>query len=123
MTEQQERMAREILSTVRSIQKCHNDSLINVLSRITEETFKSNKLFQVTLKSLLDSSRNSKKIQIIKVLRKVTGMGLKETKEVVDQVEWSESSTVILNEVEAEVAFKVKRELESFGLKPEVERT
>jgi large subunit ribosomal protein L7/L12 len=72
---------------------------------------------------LLNNSGDSKKIQIIKVLREVTGMGLKETKEVVDQVEWSESSTVILNEVEAEVAFKVKKELEAFGLKPEVERT
>jgi len=57
----------------------------------------------------------AKKINVIKVVRKITGLGLKEAKEKVDK-----TPSVIKEAVAKEEAEKIKKELEEAGAKVEL---
>ena len=61
------------------------------------------------------ASAGDKKIQVLKVLREVTGLGLKEAKDVVDN-----APKVIKEDVERAEAEKMKKALEEQGAKIEV---
>ena len=61
------------------------------------------------------TSAGDKKIQVLKVLREVTGLGLKEAKDVVDN-----APKVIKEDVERAEADKIKKALEEQGAKIEV---
>ena len=60
-------------------------------------------------------SAGDKKIQVLKVLREVTGLGLKEAKDVVDN-----APKVIKEDIERAEADKIKKALEEQGAKIEV---
>ena len=66
--------------------------------------------FDVILTSTVD-----KKIQVLKVLREVTGLGLKEAKEVVDS-----APKPVKTGVKKEEAEEIKKKLEAEGAKVEI---
>ncbi|MBU1027099.1 MAG: 50S ribosomal protein L7/L12 [Candidatus Margulisbacteria bacterium] len=61
------------------------------------------------------ASAGDKKIQVLKVLREVTGLGLKEAKELVDS-----APKTVKEGVKKEEAEEIKKKLESEGAKVEV---
>jgi large subunit ribosomal protein L7/L12 len=61
------------------------------------------------------SSAGDKKIQVLKVLREVTGLGLKEAKELVDS-----APNPVKSGVKKEEAEEIKKKLEAEGAKVEV---
>ena len=61
------------------------------------------------------TSTGDKKIQVLKVLREVTGLGLKEAKELVDS-----APKTVKEGVKKEEADEIKKKLESEGAKVEV---
>jgi len=66
--------------------------------------------FDVELKS-----HGQKKIEVIKAVRQITGLGLKESKELVDK-----APNVVKEKVSAEEAEKIKKQLEDAGAEVEV---
>jgi len=66
--------------------------------------------FDIELKS-----HGQKKIEVIKAVRQITGLGLKESKELVDK-----APNVIKEKVSAEEAEKIKKQLEDAGAEVEV---
>ncbi len=66
--------------------------------------------FDIELKSY-----GQKKIEVIKAVRQITGLGLKESKELVDK-----APNVIKEKVSAEEAEKIKKQLEDAGAEVEV---
>ncbi|MGW8177475.1 MAG: ribosomal protein L7/L12 [bacterium] len=126
MTDQQERMLGEVLSTVRSLQKCDNHELVSILGRIADGVLNDtmNGLFKVMLTSTMpdngDDSR-SKKIQVIKILREYSGLGLKEAKDILDQTDSNMGLPVkLLDKMSAEKAHKMADEIRALGLDPTV---
>ncbi len=124
MTDQQERMLGEVLTTVRSLQKCDNRELVSILGRIADGVLNDTMsgLFKVTLTSLMpDAEGRSKKIQVIKVVREYSGLGLKEAKDILDQVDNNMGLPVtLLDKMSAEKAHKMAEEIRKLGLDPTV---
>lgn len=124
MTEQQERMSKEILSTVRSLQKCDNRGLIDIVARVTEEIFKAaGPFYKIMMSSYRNPNNDSRKIQVIKVIREQTGMGLKEAKDLVDRLDDNYGEPMdLITGLDIETAEKVNQELKNMGLSPSVEK-
>jgi ribosomal protein L7/L12 len=117
-------MIKDVLSTVRSLQRVENKELVGIVSRITDEILKAPMLFRVMLESYYsdDGRENrSRKIQVIKILREATSLGLKEAKEHVETLDFG-GPIALMDEVSYEVAHKAVEELNNFGLKAKVER-
>jgi len=116
MTEQQERLIKDILSTVRSIQNASNQDLINIVSRITEEVFSRNGMYRIVLNSNEGANR---KVLAIKVLREHTDLGLKEAKEILDKLD-SEDSITFLEGDHAKI-IQVQNDLDCVGIHAKIE--
>jgi len=65
--------------------------------------------------SVVLTSAGDKKIQVLKAVRELTGLGLKEAKEVVDNV-----PKAIKEDIEKEEAEAIKKQLEEQGAKVEI---
>ena len=61
------------------------------------------------------SSAGAKKIQVLKILREVTGLGLKEAKELVDS-----APKTVKEKIKKEEAEEIKKKLETEGAKVEI---
>jgi len=123
MNEQQERIVGDILSTVRSLQRSDNQELISIVAKIADENFKNQGMrYMVKLVSYNDTNGNVKKIQIIKIIREYSGLGLRDAKEIVDQLDIiSDDKIIMLEDLDKDSATKVVNDLEVMGLKPTME--
>jgi len=118
MTDQQERMVKDVLTTVRSLQKVENNNLIAIVSRITDEIFKaSSARFKVMLSNAKNSVGNSCKVKAIKVMREHSPIGLKEAKDIIDQLDNNAPGPIIfLDGLEYDKALQVCEELALYDL-------
>jgi ribosomal protein L7/L12 len=121
MTDQQERMAKEILTTIRSIQNTNNSALVNIVGRITEEIFQPDGKYRVVMDSHVNAAGSCKKIHAIKILREYSGMGLKDAKDIVDQMDGSRA-IVFLDNVPHDIAIAAVNSLREVELVGKIEK-
>ncbi len=76
----------------------------------SEASTEEKKEFTIILKTVGD-----KKIQVIKVVRTITGLGLKESKDLVDSVEASATPQKVKEKIKKEEAEEAKKMLEEAG--------
>jgi large subunit ribosomal protein L7/L12 len=90
---------------------------VGVVSQVKEQGVEEKKeektVFNIELVSV-----GSSKIQVIKVVRDITGKGLKESKDIVDAAE--KSPQIIKENVKKEEAEEIKKKLEEAGAKVEL---
>lgn len=117
MTDQQESMAKEILMTMRSIQSTNHEKLINIISRLVDETFQSVCVkYRVMLSSYFDSNGENKKIHAIKIMRKHIMLGLKDAKDTIDCLDHGAGPIVFAENIDCDIAIAIMNDLRNDGL-------
>jgi large subunit ribosomal protein L7/L12 len=111
----------ESLELINDIEKTFNINISNI-SQVQNKTLTSDKninnevveeksLFNITLLDIpLD-----KKISVLKVVRTITGLGLKESKDIVDNI-----PKILKENIKKEEVEKIKNELEALGAKVQI---
>jgi len=84
----------------------------------TQEASQAEKKEEKALFNLVLSQVGAKKIEVIKLVREVTGLGLKDAKDLVDKVE--SGPQTIKENVKKEEAEEIKKKFEQIGAKVEL---